>query len=78
MGITAAFPEKQFPQLRFSPGDDRDRLTRVLEAINTVVHATALKQVPAAEYNPMEFINTNVLGDQLEPSTLYYSHCVKA
>lgn len=58
------FPEKQFPQLRFFIGDvrDRNRLTRALEGIDTVVHAAALKQVPAAEYNPMEFINTNVLG----------------
>ena len=58
------FPEKSFPQLRFFLGDvrDRDRLTRALEGIDTVVHAAALKQVPAAEYNPMEFINTNVLG----------------
>ena len=58
------FPEKQFPQLRFFLGDvrDRNRLTRALEGIDTVVHAAALKQVPAAEYNPMEFINTNVLG----------------
>ena len=58
------FPERQFPQLRFFLGDirDRNRLTRALEGIDTVVHAAALKQVPAAEYNPMEFINTNVLG----------------
>jgi len=41
---------------------DRDRLARALEAIDTVVHAAALKQVPAAKYSPMEFINTNVLG----------------
>ena len=58
------FPEKEFPQLRFFIGDirDRDRLRRALEGIDTVVHAAALKQVPAAEYNPIEFINTNVLG----------------
>lgn len=58
------FPKQQFPQLRFFLGDvrDRDRLTRALEGIDTVIHAAALKQVPAAEYNPMEFINTNVLG----------------
>lgn len=58
------YPEKQFPQLRFFLGDVRDRyrLVRALEGIDTVVHAAALKQVPAAEYNPMEFINTNVLG----------------
>lgn len=58
------YPQEQFPQLRFFIGDvrDRDRLRRALEGIDTVVHAAALKQVPAAEYNPMEFINTNVLG----------------
>ena len=58
------YPESQFPSLRFFIGDirDRDRLRRALEGIDTVIHAAALKQVPAAEYNPMEFINTNVLG----------------
>jgi len=58
------FPPRQFPQLRFFLGDvrDRDRLRRALEGIEMVVHAAALKQVPAAEYNPIEFINTNVLG----------------
>ena len=38
------------------------RLRRALENIDTVVHAAALKQVPTAEYNPMEFVKTNVLG----------------
>lgn len=58
------FPAALYPQLRFFLGDirDRDRLRRALEGIDTVVHAAALKQVPAAEYNPIEFINTNVLG----------------
>ena len=58
------YPEKDYPKLRFLLGDvrDRDRLKRALERIDTVVHAAALKQVPAAEYNPIEFINTNVLG----------------
>ena len=58
------FPESQYPQLRFFIGDvrDRDRLRRALESIDTVVHAAALKQVPAAEYNPIEFIYTNVVG----------------
>ena len=58
------YPEKPFPQLRFFLGDvrDRDRFKRALEGIDTVIHAAALKQVPAAEYNPIEFINTNVLG----------------
>lgn len=58
------FPADKFPQLRFFLGDvrDPDRLRRALEDIDTLVHAAALKQVPAAEYNPIEFINTNVLG----------------
>lgn len=62
--IQQLYPKSKFPQLRFFLGDvrDRDRLRRALEDIDTVVHAAALKQVPAAEYNPFEFINTNVLG----------------
>lgn len=62
--LQQCYPQNQFPKLRFFLGDvrDRDRLKRALEGIDTVVHAAALKQVPAAEYNPIEFINTNVLG----------------
>ena len=58
------FPEKLYPQLRFFIGDvrDKDRIKRALEGIDTVVHAAALKQVPAAEYNPIEFVKTNVIG----------------
>ena len=64
MGIATAYPEAEYPQLRFFLGDVRDqaRLCRALEQVDTVVHAAALKQVPAAEYNPMEFVKTNVLG----------------
>lgn len=58
------YPEDRYPQLRFFLGDirDRERLRSALKGIDTVVHAAALKQVPAAEYNPIEFIKTNVLG----------------
>lgn len=58
------FREQDFPGLRYFLGDvqDQNRLRRALEGIDIVVHAAALKQVPAAEYNPMEFIHTNVLG----------------
>ena len=58
------YPVAEYPQLRFFLGDVRDqsRLRRALEQVDTVVHAAALKQVPAAEYNPMEFVKTNVLG----------------
>ncbi len=60
------FPESKYPALRFFLGDVRDqnRLRRALEGIDTVVHAAALKQVPAAEYNPFEFIQTNIMGAQ--------------
>ena len=52
--------------VRYFIGDVRDgeRLRRALEGIDVVVHAAALKQVPAAEYNPFEAIKTNVLGAQ--------------
>jgi UDP-N-acetylglucosamine 4,6-dehydratase len=61
-----AFPKDRFPMLRFFIGDVRDaaRLSRAMEDIDTVIHAAALKQVPAAEYNPFEAIKTNVLGAQ--------------
>jgi UDP-N-acetylglucosamine 4,6-dehydratase (inverting) len=60
------FPVENYPQMRYFIGDvrDRDRLTRAMEDIDFVVHAAALKQVPAAEYNPFECIKTNVLGAQ--------------
>jgi UDP-N-acetylglucosamine 4,6-dehydratase (inverting) len=53
-------------RMRFFLGDvrDKDRLRRAFEGVDVVVHAAALKQVPAAEYNPFEFIKTNVLGAQ--------------
>jgi UDP-N-acetylglucosamine 4,6-dehydratase (inverting) len=58
------FSEKRYPAIRYFIGDvrDRNRLCRALHSIDTVIHAAALKQVPAAEYNPMEFIQTNILG----------------
>ena len=58
------YPNKNFPQLRFFLGDirDKDRLKSALKDIDTVIHAAALKQVPAGEYDPIEFIKTNVIG----------------
>ena len=53
-------------KLRFFIGDvrDRERLTRAFEGVDYVVHAAALKQVPACEYNPAEAIKTNIHGAQ--------------
>jgi UDP-N-acetylglucosamine 4,6-dehydratase/5-epimerase len=64
--MSQEFLEAKHPGLRYFIGDIRDesRLRRALEGIDVVVHAAALKQVPAAEYNPFECIKTNVLGAQ--------------
>lgn len=58
------FPVTDFPNLRMFIGDvrDRDRLSRVMDGVDIVIHAAALKQIPTAEFNPLEAIKTNVLG----------------
>jgi UDP-N-acetylglucosamine 4,6-dehydratase len=60
--------QQDFPQgcMRFFLGDVRDaeRLTQAMNGVDYVIHAAALKQVPAAEYNPMECIKTNIHGAQ--------------
>ena len=52
------------PKIRYFLGDVRDerRLLRAFSGVDMIIHAAALKQVPAAEYNPTEFINTNING----------------
>jgi UDP-N-acetylglucosamine 4,6-dehydratase len=52
------------PSMRYFIGDvrDRERLLRAMQGVDVVVHAAALKQVPACEYNPMEAVKTNVMG----------------
>lgn len=64
--MSLEFPVDCYPGIRYFIGDirDEDRLRRALEGIDVVVHAAALKQVPAAEYNPFECIKTNVIGAQ--------------
>jgi UDP-N-acetylglucosamine 4,6-dehydratase (inverting) len=64
--MSHTFSENVYPQIRYFIGDvrDRERLSRALEDIDIVVHAAALKQVPAAEYNPFEAVKTNVIGAQ--------------
>ena len=54
------------PRVRFFLGDirDRDRLKTALHGVDYVVHAAALKQVDTAEYNPMEYVKTNILGSE--------------
>ena len=64
--MAQAFSPSDYPAIRYFIGDvrDADRLRRALERIEIVVHAAALKQVPAAEYNPFECIKTNIMGAQ--------------
>ena len=67
------------PSLRFFLGDvrDRSRLSLAMRGVDYVVHAAALKQVPAAEYNPIEFIKTNIVGSQNLIEACFYSEVKK-
>lgn len=58
------FPVSQYPCIRYFIGDvrDKERLNRAFHGVDYVIHAAALKQVPAAEYNPFEAVKTNILG----------------
>ena len=55
---------KKYEQIRYLLGDvrDRTRLARAFRGVDIVIHAAALKQVPALEYNPTEAIKTNIMG----------------
>ncbi|MBN1472352.1 MAG: UDP-N-acetylglucosamine 4,6-dehydratase (inverting) [Syntrophaceae bacterium] len=60
------FPDSEYHCIRYFIGDvrDKERLNRAFRNVDYVIHAAALKQVPAAEYNPFEAIKTNILGAQ--------------
>lgn len=62
--MSQVFPASKYKAIRYFIGDIRDpeRVKRAFEGVDIVIHAAALKQVPAAEYNPMEFIKTNIMG----------------
>lgn len=62
--LAQQYSSQNYPGIRYFIGDIRDnqRLMLAFEGIDIVIHAAALKQVPTAEYNPMECIKTNVLG----------------
>jgi UDP-N-acetylglucosamine 4,6-dehydratase len=64
--MSKVFNEDKYPNIRYFIGDirDKERLKLALNEVSIVVHAAALKQVPTAEYNPTEFIKTNILGSQ--------------
>ncbi len=60
------FPESKHSCMRYLIGDvrDKERMYRAFNGVDYVIHAAALKQVPAAEYNPFEAVKTNVIGAQ--------------
>ena len=60
------FPDSKYDCIRYFIGDvrDKERLHRAFCNIDCVIHAAALKQVPAAEYNPFEAVKTNIIGAQ--------------
>lgn len=62
--MSQIFSEKEYPSIRYFLGDVRDinRLYRAFDGVDYVIHAAALKQVPAAERNPFEVIKTNIIG----------------
>lgn len=62
--LAQTYSEREYPFIRYFIGDvrDKERLYRAFDGVDVVVHAAALKQVPAAEYNPTEAIKTNVIG----------------
>lgn len=64
--MSQQFPDSKYDCMRYFIGDvrDKERLNRAFHNVDYVIHAAALKQVPAAEYNPFEAVKTNILGAQ--------------
>jgi UDP-N-acetylglucosamine 4,6-dehydratase len=62
--MSHVFSEERFPCMRYFIGDvrDRDRLYRAMDGVDIVLHCAAMKQVPTAEYNPIEAVKTNIMG----------------
>jgi UDP-N-acetylglucosamine 4,6-dehydratase len=64
--MAQTFSDRDYPNIRYFIGDvrDKERLHRAFHGVDYIIHAAALKQVPAAEYNPFEAVKTNILGAQ--------------
>ncbi len=64
--MSQTYPISGYDCMRYFIGDvrDKERLNRAFQGVDYVIHAAALKQVPAAEYNPFEAVKTNILGAQ--------------
>src|SRR3990167_680790 len=66
MEMRRIFNDSDYPGIRYFIGDIRDktRLYRAFHEVDYIIHAAALKQVPALEYNPFEAVQTNIIGAQ--------------
>ena len=64
--MSQTYSMSQYPCIRYFIGDvrDKERLNRAFQGVDYVIHAAAMKQVPAAEYNPFEAVKTNIIGAQ--------------
>lgn len=64
--MAQVFPDTTYDCMRYFIGDvrDKERLNRAFQGVDYIIHAAALKQVPAAEYNPFEAVQTNIIGAQ--------------
>ena len=64
--MSQIFSKDEYPCIRYFIGDvrDKERLARAFQNVDVIIHAAAMKQVPACEYNPTEAIKTNILGAQ--------------
>jgi UDP-N-acetylglucosamine 4,6-dehydratase len=64
--MSQTYSMDQYPCIRYFIGDvrDKERLNRAFQGVDYVIHAAAMKQVPAAEYNPFEAVKTNIMGAQ--------------
>ena len=64
--MAQTYPMSKYECMRYFIGDvrDKERLNRAFQGVDYVIHAAALKQVPAAEYNPFEAVKTNIIGAQ--------------
>ena len=64
--MSQIYSDQKYPCMRYFIGDvrDKERLYRAFKGVDYVIHAAALKQVPAAEYNPFEAVKTNIIGAQ--------------
>ena len=77
--LAELFPKETLDRMRFFLGDvrDRARMELAFRGVDVVVHAAALKQVPAAEYNPSECIQTNVMGAENVVWACLHNHVEK-